>query len=577
MLSNLTHPCRGLYVSVLLAALTVMLLPTGLPALDTLRPEQLKPGMKGYGLSVFSGTKLERFNVEIIGVMKNTFPKQDMILIRLSGANLERHKVIAGMSGSPIYIDGKLIGALAYGWTFENDPLAGVTPIHNMLAELDKPITPPARVAASFPLARPDISPANAQPQPLLTPLSLGGFTPRMISLLTEKLGPFGLLPIAAGGSSLPADKRPIGHIEPGGAFGVELIRGDLNAVGVGTVTYVSKNRVLAFGHPMFHAGSIRAPTVQAEVHTIMSSVQRSFKLATAHASAGALIGDWQSCIVADTQAAARMIPVTIEATNQDTGHRETYNIEILNNPNFGPLFAMVSILEAVSATSSSSEDTTVTTQLTIELADRTIRTENTYYQPAGPLLSGEELLPIAAVFRTPFGNPEIKSIHAHIQARLQRRTAEIKRAHFSRAEAGPGETVELTVTFKPFQKPEFTRTIPVTIPANTDSLRQLSLVIMAGKDAPADLAPPDSLDDYLAALPRGHKSTDLVVLMQSSGTGLQYQGRLLKNLPPSISAILEDSTNRRIQSAADTKQIVVPTDFILTGQTTVTLSIRQD
>jgi len=106
-------------------------------AVETLRPEQLKAGMKGYGLSVFKGTKPERFEVEIIGVLKNAFPKQDMILIKTSGANLEKHRTVAGMSGSPIYIDGKLIGALAYGWQFENDPLAGVTPIHNMLAEIN--------------------------------------------------------------------------------------------------------------------------------------------------------------------------------------------------------------------------------------------------------------------------------------------------------------------------------------------------------------------------------------------------------------------------------------------------------
>src|SRR2546422_10350010 len=121
----------------MIRALWLLLFCTSVFAADTLRPEQLKPGMKGYGLSVFKGTTPERFEVEVLGVLKNALPKQDMILIRLSGANLEHHKVIAGMSGSPIYVEGKLIGALAYGWSFENDPLAGVTPIHNMLAQLD--------------------------------------------------------------------------------------------------------------------------------------------------------------------------------------------------------------------------------------------------------------------------------------------------------------------------------------------------------------------------------------------------------------------------------------------------------
>src|SRR6266403_3860858 len=121
----------------LIALLSVAVLPAR--AVEMLRADQLKPGMKGYGLSVFKGTKPERFEVEVIGVLKNALPKQDMILIRMSGQDLEKHKVIAGMSGSPIYIDGKLIGALAYGWTFENEPLAGVTPIHNMMAQLSRP------------------------------------------------------------------------------------------------------------------------------------------------------------------------------------------------------------------------------------------------------------------------------------------------------------------------------------------------------------------------------------------------------------------------------------------------------
>jgi hypothetical protein len=138
-------------------ALVALLFPGALrPALaaDTLRPEQLKPGMKGYGLSVFKGTKPERFGVEVVGVLKNALPRQDMILIRMSGADLEKHKVIAGMSGSPVYIDDKLIGALAYGWTFENEPLAGVTPIHNMMAQLKRSNEPPSPVTTSISLSR---------------------------------------------------------------------------------------------------------------------------------------------------------------------------------------------------------------------------------------------------------------------------------------------------------------------------------------------------------------------------------------------------------------------------------------
>ena len=236
-------------------------------AADTLRPEQLSPGMKGYGLSVFKGTKPERFEVEIIGVLRNALPKQDMILIRMGGADLEKHKVIAGMSGSPVYIDGKLIGALAYGWTFENDPLAGVTPIHNMMAELKLPIVGPSTINAPVSLRRTSSMPApfalpNAafaqtpddfsSPHPLLTPLSLGGFSSRVLERFASKFTGFGMMPIAAGGGGARALPRRSGDMEPGGAIGVQLIRGDMNATAIGTATYIEKNRILAFGHPFF-------------------------------------------------------------------------------------------------------------------------------------------------------------------------------------------------------------------------------------------------------------------------------------------------------------------------------------
>jgi len=203
-------------------------------ATDTLRPEQLSPGMKGYGLSVFKGTKPERFEVEIIGVLHNALPKQDMILIHLSGADLEKHKVIAGMSGSPVYIDGKLIGALAYGWTFENDPLAGVTPIHNMMAELKLPVVAPSTINASVslgrtssisaPFAMPRTAFAQASgdsgaPRALLTPLSLGGFSSRVLEGFASKFAGLGMMPIAAGGAGAGVLPRRSGDMEPGGIY----------------------------------------------------------------------------------------------------------------------------------------------------------------------------------------------------------------------------------------------------------------------------------------------------------------------------------------------------------------------
>jgi len=561
-------------------------------ALDTLNPDQLHSGMKGYGYSVFKGTTPERFEVEVLGVLKNAFPKQDMILIRMSGAELEKHKIIAGMSGSPIYIDGKLIGALAYGWGFENEPLAGVTPIKNMMSELDVPALPslPKSIGSAAggdrrwfqppgitPFAAGNDSANTLAPRPLLAPLSLGGFSPQMIQVVSQQLQRFGLLPTAAGGSSSPELRTSSLSIEPGSGLGVQLIRGDFNAVAVGTATYVDKNKILAFGHPFFRAGRVEAPAVLAEVHAIMSSLEESFKLATSVSEIGAMVGDWQSCIVADTKVKANMIPVAIEVVNTSTGQRQHYQVEVMQNQELTPILVELALAEPIIAASGSSQDTTVHVSLTAELSDRTLQVSDTYFNPSGGLLQLDALAPLVAVFNTPFGHTTVKRISAQVEATLTRRTAEIKRAYFSKAEVERGETVPLSIVLKPFGQEEITKSINIAVPAATDSMRQLAVTVLAGSDAPADVAPPDNLDDFLSAIQKRHRATDLVAIVQTPTQGLQYHGRLLKKLPASVLAVLDDDSTRDVTSAADVQQLVAPTDWVLSGQASVRVPIRQE
>lgn len=568
-------------------------------AVDTLRPDQLRPGMKGYGLSVFKGTNPERFEVEVIGVLKNALPKQDMILIRMSGQDLEKHRVIAGMSGSPVYIDDKLIGALAYGWTFENEPLAGVTPIHNMLSQLTRPMAPPATVTASVWLPRSSSTPAmfampnaafpratddSTTPRALLTPLSFGGFSSRVMEQFASKFTGLGMMPVAAGGTGSATLPRRSGDIEAGGSIGVQLIRGDMSATAVGTATYVEKNRILAFGHPFFGGGSVQAPAVLAEVHTIMSSLERSFKMATPVAEIGSMVGDWQSCIVADAKVQAKMIPVTIDAANRDLGQSEHYDAEVMENQMFTPQLVVMTIAQAVSAASGSSQDTTARIAISAELgptksggSPRTVAVTDTFFSPGGGLLDMQALLPLVAVFNTPFGNPTVKRVTVKVDATLTRQTAEIRRAYFNKSEVERGETVPLNVVLKPFGQPEVTKTIPIQVPLTTDAMRHLVVTVVAGGNAPPDAAPPDSLDDYLDVIQQGHHNTDLVALMPTSSQGMQYHGKLLKKLPPSVVGVLDDSSTSDVTAAADILQLVEPTDWVLSGQATVRVLIRQE
>jgi hypothetical protein len=561
---------------ILLFFLSLFVLDAG--ALDTLAPDQLKPGMKGYGLTVIKGTKPERFEVEIVGVLNNAMPKQDMILIRPTGLGLEKHRTVAGMSGSPIYIEGKLIGALAYGWYFETEPLAGVTPIQNMLAEIHKPIgNTPAPIT-------PDARPANhSAARPLVTPLALGGFSPKTIAAMSAKFEEWGFLPVAVGtaGSSNKSEPRKRGGAPvAGGSIGVDLMRGDLSATAVGTVTHVDKNKILAFGHPFLSAGQFVAPAVEAEVVTVMSSMERSFKMANAAGDIGAMIGDWQSCIVADTTVTASMIPVALTVHNRTTGDRQAYRFEVVDHPALSARLVLMGLAEAIGVASGSAEYTTINVTTEAELVaagrERTLRTTNTFFNAAG-LLNNESFAPITGSFVTPFGYPKVRRVSMNVDAVQKRQTAEIKRAYFHKAEVERGEQAELTVVLKPFDQPETTKTVKLDIPPASDMMRQYTVVVAAGGKAPPDIAPPDNINDHLDAIEKQHRDTDLVLLVPTAGQGLQYRGKLLKNLPPSALDVLNDNSRRDIAGSADVQQIIVPTEWVLSGQAAARVQIRQE
>ncbi len=570
---------------------------------ELMHPEEIKSGMKGYGYSVFKGTEPERFEVEVLGVLKNTFPRQDMILIRMSGGDLEKHKVIAGMSGSPIYVDEKLIGALAYGWMFENEPLAGVTPIRNMLSELNRPVVELSGSGAAalakdgeglfaWPeLAAPRVTAGMVTPQRLLTPLSLAGFDARVIGALSSEWERMGLMPVAAGGSSAQTNAQGGGpdqgdaaaKLRPGSALGVALIRGDLSALAVGTVTHIEGQRVLAFGHPFFGGGNTRAPAMLAEVHAIMSSMARSFKMSTGVRDVGAMVGDWQSCIVADTGIKATMMPVTITVNNRDTGHRERYDIEVMRNQALTPLLVLASIVQGVSAATGASQDVTVHISVQVKVAAsdgvtaRVMEVTDTHFSSTGILLNPRPVTGLLRMFNTPYGNPSIERVEVTINARLNRQTAEIKRAYFSKAELKRGEVAPLTVVLKPFDGPEVRRTVNIRVPAGRDEMKQMVVMVVDGASAPADVAPPDNLNDYLDVIQRQYRATDLVVLTPSPMLGMPLRGRMLRQLPPSVLGVLEDSSVSGGAPSPEVAHYVDPTEWVLSGRAVVRVSLRDE
>ena len=243
-----------------------------------------------------------------------------------------------------------------------------------------------------------------------------------------------------------------------------------------------------------------------------------------------------------------------------------------------------MAIAQAVNAASGSSQDTTVRISVGAELApvksggsSRTIAVTNTFFSAAGGILNIESLMPLLAMFNTPFGSPTVRHVDVKVDAALTRQTADIKRAYFDKSEVQRGETASLKIVLKPFGQPEVTKTVPIEVPAATDSLRYLIVTVVAGDSAPPDVAPPDSLDDFLDLIQKGHHSTDLVALLPTHSQGMQYHGKLLKRLPPSVVGILDDSSTGDVATAAELSQLVEPTEWVLSGQATVRVPIRQE
>ena len=384
---------------------------------DIMELSEVRPGMKGYGLTVFEGTTPEKFDVEVIDVLYNFRPKQALILIKTFHPRLEVAKVVAGMSGSPIYINGKMIGAYAYGWSFGAEPIAGVTPIRNMLEELDRPLPKlihgwplqvdggsgsrprkvaslsgvrGARVAQASGIGRNRFSgvagtydarehsrqiatrlgrasssktsgagAAGAQTalaQPASTPLLLGGMTDSTLGMATELMGPLGLMPLQAGGGGGVDPNAPTRYVD-GGAISVNLVSGDMSASGLGTVTRVEGDRVSAFGHPMMNAGITALPTSIGKILWFLASRSRSFKLGMPVRPVGALVNDRQASVIASHSAKAPTIPMTVRISGVPGAADSRWNFTVAHEKFMAPTFVAMAIGNAVQTTAADRQD----------------------------------------------------------------------------------------------------------------------------------------------------------------------------------------------------------------------------
>lgn len=475
-------------------------------------PDEVRAGMKGYGRTVMSGSRIDTFEFEVIGVMRNAYyAKQDVILVRCSGLNLEHSGIIGGMSGSPCYVrldDGgeRMIGAVAYGWNFNKDPICGVQPITQMLPISDvrtrmKEKKPSQGPTASAPsgraaaerggghgiaelLARSWGEPVDEgsrlsifnneirkltdgavkpegpreQLRPLLTPVMVSGGAHGATDRFRDRFERLGLTPVASGAASAAAAEEARGvKLEPGSVLCIPFMRGDIMMEGLGTCTEVIGDRVLGFGHSMFGEGEVELPLATGIVHTVIPSVMRSNKIGAAIETVGTLKGDENSGVFGVSGPAPRMIP--LEVVVKDLRGTQTYNYELVQEQNFTPMLLGTAALESVYAHNEPPKEHTIRYSLETEFENLgTFRSTDFTSQTGVMGIAMDAAVPTSALMNAPFAKAKVVRARMEISVEEGARLAYIDQVRALRTLRKPGDKVTVRVRWRHYrQEPLYT------------------------------------------------------------------------------------------------------------------------
>lgn len=524
------------------------------PRGEILPLEQVQAGQSGYGLSVFAGSEPERFDVEVLGVLRNQAPEQSYILARLSGRNLENTGVISGMSGSPVYIDGRLAGAVAFSFPFAVDPVAGITPIESMIGLTEAPHEPPPAVAtASVPDLR-DLVEPTGDAQALVDVLArlrgstadgrvrgvewLGqGFTGRSHSLLEQGLGV-----LALSGSTQGRTSAPASALAPGSAVAGLLIDGDLRLAATGTVTdRLDDGRILAFGHPFLGLGPIRVPMATAEVITVVDSQMSSFKLANVGEAVGAFDLDRLSGLRGQIGLEASMMPlqVTVRGTRS-----QTFDLRVARIPSMTPTLVALSTLGSLDSASY----TAGSQGLDLTLAARLdgypeVVLEQSFDGPDAAMQAVVYVLAAATFLEhNPWAELSLDSMDVELTQHAEPRVAQLVDAYASHTVVRPGDDVQLTVEMRAWRGDVVRRNLPLTLPQALPAGRYHLLVgdgpSIDGMRLAVERTAPVRIEQALELLRGLHSRRELVTLGLFTDRGLSIAGEALPQLPGSLQSL---------------------------------------
>lgn len=547
-----------------------------------MRLGEIRPGMKGYGLSVFEKIKVEKFDVEIIAVLKGSRPRSGLILARIGGhPSIEKAGVIAGMSGSPIYVEGKLIGALAFSWTFSKEPLTGITPIEDML-DIFRLGSPSGR-SMNFEPSKEKFRVASDHMEVIPMPLSLGGQAGELSDVFKKEFREMNFLPVGGvSGSSedLPAPER----FQPGSSVAVNLITGDLNIAGIGTVTYTNKDRILIFGHPMFYSGSSDMPLAHAYIHTVVPTLMSSFKMGTATKITGRTVQDVLAGLAGRIGENAHMLPVEVNIDYFKNIRK--YRYSLIRSYHYLPHFLTLALYHSIQMAGGYLEKNTLDFEFVVTLGSgRKIRISNTLagLSTADTLKNSFVYLltPLSFLAVNKYEKVDIRDVKVGITVRENIRIAEIKGILAVKRTYAPGETVKLKVRLRPYQGNEFTREIAISLPARLDEKKFLLVVSSDTEREYVDflLSPqkynPHNLDQLLRLYDSMAKSTDMAVWGMTREKGVVMNGEVIDRLPVSFFSMLQDSLDSGSERSSVQIKNRIPMDYLIVGSAMLTLDIK--
>lgn len=551
-------------------------------------PSELRRGMSGFGLTTFQGTEIDTFQVEILGVLKGALgPRMDMILARLSGGPLEHTGLIRGMSGSPVYIDGRLIGAIAYGWYFSKDPIGGITPIADMLEVATRQHPTPNQYGKALELDEETTRLLGGEGvstlAPLGVPIALAGFSPRGRHVLRDALDAPGIQLLDSPAGQVLPDREAA--IAPGASLAVQLIRGDYSAAAIGTLTWVGDGRFVGFGHPMFFLGATNLPATGAYIHQVIPVQIASFKLGTPTSAMGAVRQDRLAAIAGTLGQAPDMLPVRV-ALRSAAGDR-AFRCEVLRHPELSASFVRSVLVNALETTEKLFGDATLRMRSHIALTDgRTVEREQMYSSGVALLNAAiDAVQPVEVLLNNPFAGLTLDSLHFELEIGETLAQARITGLRLSPPEPKVGQRVSLQATLQPHRAEPVTERLALDLPAHLEPgsfvVRVGSGVASTGWDAARrpDALVPRNAADLLALLERTGAADELVVEIFRAGAGFTVDGRELPGLPPSALAVLNADRSAGHLGAVQGEVVLrrtLTTAYVLLGEQSLDMTLRK-